>query len=638
MKVQTSGGYVKMKRKLISELLMIGLAAGGGLTVAAAPSFGTFHDRAEQGETLTVVFFGASLTWGANATDPNQTGFRPRVARRFEQAYPRARFRFIDAAIGGTGSQLGRFRVDRDVLRHRPDLVFVDFSANDDLEWTSPETMASYEAIIRRILTEAQAPVVQMIFPFRWHVERESIDHLYRRTAHIALSEAYATACGDAVSLIHAGLRSGAIDKRDVWPFDGVHPGDIGYGHFADAAWAAYAAAAAARQVCRIQDEPLHGSQYAHAVRARLATLAPLPDGWSTAHPSVSGPLHDMLMSRWLDTLAVGSPLPDADPAIPPPLEVRLRGSMIMLFGESTPRSARFRVLLDGEPVARPGAKDDDADRFVFDAGVLGRRIGGPVHLSLVLASGLDASQERTLRLEPLDDGSGEPRELRVESICVAGADAVAVRMDTAYGPAQRFAEAIAAFEEAAREAPPPAGAIVATGSSSMRGWHGAIADDLAPLTVIPRGFGGSNMNDLLHFADRVILAPQPRAVLIYEGDNDIAGGIPPEMVRDVFTQLVAVLHARRPGLRIYLLSIKPSPRRWDHWPAMQQANALLAAVCETDPRLTYIDVATPMLGAEGEPIADLYAGDRLHLSRAGYELWTGLVRDILVAREADFD
>ena len=79
------------------------------------------------------MFFGASLTWGANASDPNLTSYRALVGARLEKAYPKARFKFWDAAIGGTGSQLGVFRFERDVLRRKPDLVFLDFSANDDI-------------------------------------------------------------------------------------------------------------------------------------------------------------------------------------------------------------------------------------------------------------------------------------------------------------------------------------------------------------------------------------------------------------------------------------------------------------------------------------------------------------------------
>ena len=102
---------------------------------AATADFGDFDRRAKAGERLSVVFFGASLTWGANASDPMQTSYRAVVSGRLEAAYPDAHFKFHDAAIGGTNSQLGVFRLQRDVLRHQPDLVFLDFSANDDIMW-----------------------------------------------------------------------------------------------------------------------------------------------------------------------------------------------------------------------------------------------------------------------------------------------------------------------------------------------------------------------------------------------------------------------------------------------------------------------------------------------------------------------
>src|SRR5436309_2048881 len=144
--------------------------------VARRADFADFDRRATRGERLNVVFFGASLTWGANATDPMLTSYRAVVARRLEAAYPAAHFRFHDAAIGGTGSQLGVFRLERDVLRHEPDLVFLDFSANDDIYSDNPESLASYEAILRRLIAEAKCPVVQVIFPFRWNVSKADTD------------------------------------------------------------------------------------------------------------------------------------------------------------------------------------------------------------------------------------------------------------------------------------------------------------------------------------------------------------------------------------------------------------------------------------------------------------------------------
>jgi lysophospholipase L1-like esterase len=198
-----------------------------------------------------------------------------------------------------------------------------------------------------------------------------------------------------------------------------------------------------------------------------------------------------------------------------------------------------------------------------------------------------------------------------------------------------RFDEAIAAFEAADAKQRPPAGAIVGTGSSSMRFWHDEIAKDLAPLTIVPRGFGGSQMSDLLHFVDRVVIAYQPRAVLLYEGDNDVADGVPAERIAAQLQEIVDKVHAKLPETRFYVLSVKPSLRRWAQWPQMQEVNRQLVALCAKDPkRLTFIDVATPMLGADGKPRPELFVQDGLHMTRAGYEIWREVVRPVLLEGE----
>ncbi len=207
--------------------------------------------------------------------------------------------------------------------------------------------------------------------------------------------------------------------------------------------------------------------------------------------------------------------------------------------------------------------------------------------------------------------------------------------MRKSFGDPARFEKTISAFEAADKLAPPPKGAILCTGSSSMRGWHHRIADDLAPLTVIARGFGGSNYYDVLHYADRVVLAYQPRAVLLYEGDNDVAAGIPAAQIHETFQALVARLRGRLPELRIYVIGAKPSIRRWQKWPQMVAANALVRATCDADPALTYIDVSASMMDAYGMPRAEIFVADSLHMNDAGYDAWTAAVAPVLLEGEA---
>lgn len=381
---------------------------------AGSPGFAEFDRRAKDGERLNVVFFGASLTWGANATDPQQTSYRAVVARRLEDTYPQARFKCWDAAIGGTGSQLGVFRLDRDVMRHKPDLVFVDFSANDDIYSDTPETLASYESIIRKLVAEAKCPVVQVLFPFEWNVKAGKLDGMKRRDAHLAIAKAYNTAVGDAIELAQRRVAAGETTLKALWPVDGVHPGDAGYVLFADAAWAAFRDAVERKLVCRVPDKMLYADTYMTSARMRVSSLAPLPAGWRVGAPNVVSAYFDMLMSRWLDDETIAS----AEGGTAVRLKVRFTGRMVMVFGESTPKTGSFRAYIDGKPVERRVAKDKPPTTE-FDAGALGRMLKGNTHMALVIAEGLDPAGEHTLEIEPVFTDAG--RELRIESICVAG-------------------------------------------------------------------------------------------------------------------------------------------------------------------------------------------------------------------------
>jgi hypothetical protein len=127
-----------------------------------------------------------------------------------------------------------------------------------------------------------------------------------------------------------------------------------------------------------------------------------------------------------------------------------------------------------------------------------------------------------------------------------------------------RYEDTIAEFEAADKISPPPTGAIVLTGSSSIARWNNQAQAALAPLTVIPRGFGGTVMEDILYYIDRVALAYKPRAILVYAGDNDTGKNfIPEDKIVGQFQQIVDRVHAAAPATRVYVLSVKPSIARW---------------------------------------------------------------------------
>lgn len=191
--------------------------------------------------------------------------------------------------------------------------------------------------------------------------------------------------------------------------------------------------------------------------------------------------------------------------------------------------------------------------------------------------------------------------------------------------PFARWEKAIAAIEKRDKANPPSEHTIFFCGSSSIVGWN--LTRSFPDLKVSNRGFGGSQIADSTHFAPRIIHPSRPATIVFYAGDNDIASGKSPEKVRADFQGFVKVVHDRLPKTRILFLSIKPSIKRWKLIEQIRKANALIEADCKKDVRLVFVDVGTGMLGSDGKPKPDLLAADGLHLSAAGYRMWSDVVR-----------
>ncbi len=194
---------------------------------------------------------------------------------------------------------------------------------------------------------------------------------------------------------------------------------------------------------------------------------------------------------------------------------------------------------------------------------------------------------------------------------------------------ADPFAAEIAAFRAADRVAPPPEGAVLFAGSSSIRMWED-LAQDMAPFRVVNRGFGGSSIPDVVRHFSTIAALPNPRAIVFYAGDNDLESGRPAQRIVRSFERFMQLKTARFGSVPVLFVSIKPAPARAQFRAVREEVNATMRQRAMQLADLLYVDIARPML--ESGQLDDLFLEDRLHLSRAGYEVWRDAIFPALEA------
>jgi lysophospholipase L1-like esterase len=191
----------------------------------------------------------------------------------------------------------------------------------------------------------------------------------------------------------------------------------------------------------------------------------------------------------------------------------------------------------------------------------------------------------------------------------------------------------------AAQKEPPAPGSVICIGSSHMQLWK-SVKEDLSPLTVHNYGIGGSRMTHAAElFIDNLAIPFKPRAVILYEGSNDINAGTKPEDVLANFQKIHRKFHAALPDSRLYVLGIVPSPgKRFGKIDELKKANALLAQECATQPWMKFIDVTSALLGADGKPKEELFIPGNIHMLPAGYVVWKSVIAPVVVPAEKPFE
>ncbi|MHC4997366.1 MAG: GDSL-type esterase/lipase family protein [Planctomycetota bacterium] len=213
---------------------------------------------------------------------------------------------------------------------------------------------------------------------------------------------------------------------------------------------------------------------------------------------------------------------------------------------------------------------------------------------------------------------------------CEGGFMASSREPDEPVADPARFEGSIVMYGATDRAIVPARKRVLYLGSSSIRRWDtGAAFDDVAGYN---RGFGGSQISDSIHYFDRLVTPYKPEVIVFYAGDNDINFGKSSDKVVADFEAFVALMREKTPGTRLVFIAIKPSVKRWELWPQMQEANDRIEAICAGADDLFFADIAAPMLETGEPPSPTLFAKDGLHLSPTGEEMWVSVIDPIIGA------
>jgi lysophospholipase L1-like esterase len=190
----------------------------------------------------------------------------------------------------------------------------------------------------------------------------------------------------------------------------------------------------------------------------------------------------------------------------------------------------------------------------------------------------------------------------------------------------------ILAFKKQDSLQPPPAHSILFVGSSSFTKWKDVNAY-FPGYTIINRGFGGSTLTDVIRYVYDVILPYQPKQVVIYCGENDLASSdsIPATEVVHRVKTLFWMIRTNLPEATIDYVSIKPSPVRANIQGKVRAANKEIKAFLNNQKKAAFIDLYDAMLDANGKMREELYVEDRLHMKPEGYAIWKKIIQPYLV-------
>ena len=298
---------------------------------------------AQDGQSLRVAYFGGSIT-AAN-------GWRVQTLQEFRKRWPKAQFAEINAAIGGTGSDLGVFRCDHDVVSQKPDLVFVEFAVNDG--GADPARIEKgMEGIVRQIWSALPSCDICFVYTIAGNMLDDykagrvprSVQTMERVADHYAIPSINfgpEIARREAAGQLIFKAPGTSQDGKPVFSNDGVHPHpDTGHVVYTDLVrkaveeWSAKPAASPAKL-----GEPLRPDHW-QAARTVEVKETWLKGGWRKLDAAT-----DNLAKSFSSRLPVLFEASEAGAT----LEFAFDGTMIGVFDLLGPDGGQVRVRIDGQ-------------------------------------------------------------------------------------------------------------------------------------------------------------------------------------------------------------------------------------------------------------------------------------------------
>jgi lysophospholipase L1-like esterase len=213
---------------------------------------------------------------------------------------------------------------------------------------------------------------------------------------------------------------------------------------------------------------------------------------------------------------------------------------------------------------------------------------------------------------------------------------AAPLHADPGKDAARRWAQYEPAFKKFARDDqanPPMPGGILFVGSSIFRQWD-TLRDNMAPLPVLNRAFGGSRTSDQLARFSQVVLTYSPKVIVYYCGSNDLKAGDTPEDPAEIFARFKSFsdrVREKLPDTWLLFVSSTRSPDRVHRWEQVDHYNALARAHCNSTPQHQFIDINPGLVDASGHPRLDIYQDDKLHFLPMAYpEIFTPIIKPVL--------